>query len=73
MIANSSYLSVFLEFMEECVRVERSCRFGHLRTWPLVFVKNRPRNSGENGAFVQTGVAVLQGDSCYRNWDALIM
>lgn len=25
MIANSSYLSVFLEFMEECVRVERSC------------------------------------------------
>ena len=52
MIANSSYLSVLLECMEECVRVERSCWFGHLRTWPLVFVKNRPRNSGENGAFV---------------------
>lgn len=42
MIANSSYLSVLLECIEECVRVERSYWFGHLRTWPLVSIKNRP-------------------------------
>lgn len=43
MIANSSYLSVLLECIEECVRVERSYWFGHLRTWPLVSIKNRPK------------------------------
>lgn len=66
MIANSPYLSVLLECTEECVRVERSCWFGHLRTWLLMSIKNRP----EIAAKMELS---SRREKYYRNWDALIM